>query len=285
MNERKTELLQEARTGPALRGCLPFRLGTTSYIVPDEILPNLRHLRQRVDDVELVLFESDAFSNLPSPGEVAEMARLAAEHALSFTVHLPLDAHTGSADETERAGAVGKCRRVLDLTKALDPFAWILHLPGDRRGEPPTDDLARWFANHRQSLQELLADGPAPSRICVETLDYDFNRVAPLVEEFNLSVCLDIGHLLVMGRDVLAHLDRWFERARVFHVHGVDSEGKDHVSLRHLPEGLLENLAARLSRLPSRDSRVMTMEIFGEADFEESMRTVAERLKPWLRQS
>jgi sugar phosphate isomerase/epimerase len=283
MNARKKEPLHEASIEPALRGRLPFRLGTTSYIIPDDILPNLRHLCRRVDDIELVLFESDEFSNLPPPADVAEMGRLAAAHGLSFTIHLPLDAHTGSADETERAEAVGKCRRVMELTKTLDPFAWILHLPGDRRGEPPTDDPTRWFFNHRKSLQELLVDGPAPSRICVETLDYDFNRVAPLVEEFNLSVCLDIGHLLVMGRDVAAHLDWWFERARVFHVHGVDQNGKDHVSLRHFSESLLEDLADRLSRLPSRDSRVMTMEIFGEDDFEESIRVVEERLKPWLR--
>lgn len=283
MNAQRMKASQVSGIGPALRGRLPFRLGTTSYIIPDDILPNLHHLCRRVDDIELVLFESDAFSNLPSPGEVAEMARLAAAHNLSFTVHLPLDAHTGSADEMERAEAVGKYRRVLELTKALDPFAWILHLPGDRRGEPPADDPAGWFGRHRRSLVELLTDAPAPYRICVETLDYDFHRVAPLVEEFGLSVCLDIGHLLVMGRDTEAHLDRWIERARVFHVHGVDPDGKDHVSLRYFPEGLLENLAARLSRLPSGDSRVMTMEVFGEEDFEESMRRVAERLKPWLK--
>ena len=38
---------------------LPFRIGTTSYIIPDDILPNVRFLAGRVKDVELVLFDID----------------------------------------------------------------------------------------------------------------------------------------------------------------------------------------------------------------------------------
>jgi len=44
----------------------PFRIGTTSYIIPDEIIPNVRFLAARVEDVELVLFEADeGMNNLP----------------------------------------------------------------------------------------------------------------------------------------------------------------------------------------------------------------------------
>ncbi|MBN2312185.1 MAG: sugar phosphate isomerase/epimerase [Candidatus Hydrogenedentes bacterium] len=261
----------------------PLRLGTTSYIVPDDILPNLRHLSGRVDDVELVLFESDESSNLPSPGDVAEMGRLAREAGLSYTVHLPLDTRTGCADEAERAESVAKCLRVVQLTTPLAPFAWIMHLHGDRRGEPPTDEPARWLRQHRRSLQELLRAGIEPSAICIETLDYDFERVAGLVNDFDLAVCLDLGHLLVNGRDVAAHLDRWFSRARVFHVHGVRPDGTDHAHIGYLPDGLLEDLAQRIAALPVADARVVTLEVFGEDDFERSMEVVQERMAPWLR--
>ena len=43
-----------------------FRIGTTSYVIPDDILPNVEYLASRVDDVQLVLFETDEYgSNLP----------------------------------------------------------------------------------------------------------------------------------------------------------------------------------------------------------------------------
>jgi sugar phosphate isomerase/epimerase len=266
-----------------LKGTFPFRLGTTSYIVPADILPNLHHLRDRVDDVELVLFESDEFSNLPLPGDVEAMARLKQEALLTYTVHLPLDIRLGSGEEAERRASVVKCRRVIERMEPVEPFAWILHLHGDRRGDPPTDDATRWIEQNRQSLIELLERTPNPRTICVETLDYDFERAAGLVEEFDLSVCLDVGHLLVHGRDVAEHLNRWLERARVFHVHGVDAEGQDHANLSCLPDGLLEDLADRLAPLAPDDVRVVTVEVFGEEDYERSMQTVAERLAKWRR--
>ena len=234
----KTTAIGRRGDAPALRERLPFRLGTTSYIIPDDILPNLDFLRGLVDDVELVLFESDELSNIPSPDQVEEMARLARETGLTYTVHLPLDISLGSADESERLASVGRCRRVMERMRPVAPFAWILHLHGDRRGDPPTDHLSRWLTQNRRSITELLDNGVNPRRICVETLDYDFNLVSGLVAEFDLSICLDLGHVLVNGRDPTAYLDRWFDRARVFHIHGVRADGTDHVDIGYLPEGL-----------------------------------------------
>jgi sugar phosphate isomerase/epimerase len=282
-NKQRTGKRQREFTFYEGNGRFPFRLGTTSYIIPDDIIPNLRHLSGRVDDVELVLFEIDGLSNMPSSKDVAEIARIAQEDGLSYTVHLPLDTRLGSRDETERIASVGKCRRVMDLMAPVHPFAWILHLQGYRRGDPPTDDPARWVAQNRRSLTELLnAAAVDPRKVCVETLDYDFGLVAGLVESSDLSVCLDIGHLIVNGHDVAGHLNRWFERARVFHVHGVQADGTDHISLEHLPTGLLEDLSDRLARLSERDARVVTLEVFCEADFERSIRVLQKRLRRWL---
>ncbi len=81
-------------------------------------------------------------------------------------------------------------------------------------------------------------------------------------------------------QSVGAYLDRWFDRARVFHVHGVRPDGQDHAHLGFLPAGQLEDLAGRLARLQAGDDRVVTMEVFGQDDFERSMQVMAERLGP-----
>lgn len=266
---------------PHLKGTLPFRLGTTSYILPDHILPNLAHLRHRVDDVEILLFESEELSALPGAEVVAEIARVGRESDLTFTVHLPLDLHLGSGDEAVRARSVAKCRRVFECMRPVAPFAWNLHLHGDQRGNPPSHDLPRWKEQCRRSLVEFLDGGPPSRQVCVEILDYDFEHVAELVRDLDLSVCVDIGHLLHRGGDVAAHLDRWMSRARVFHLHGVDAGGRDHRDLSHLPAGVAEDLAGRLCGLPSGDERVVTMEVFNAGDFERSVRTAAERWSRW----
>ncbi|MBD3421644.1 MAG: hypothetical protein GF398_16125 [Chitinivibrionales bacterium] len=43
-----------------------FFLGNTSFIIPDDILPNVRMQALLVDDIELVLFESPDQSNIPT---------------------------------------------------------------------------------------------------------------------------------------------------------------------------------------------------------------------------
>ncbi|MDA3832377.1 MAG: cobamide remodeling phosphodiesterase CbiR, partial [Spirochaetales bacterium] len=201
---------------------MPCRLGTTSYIIPEDILPNLRFLADRVDDVELVLFESDEYSNLPSIADVAEMAEIGKDNDLTFTVHLPLDAWPGSSDETLRKNSMGKWFRVMDLMEPLNPFAWIVHL-----NDPPENSnspLRAWQAQCAKSLDALTLRTD-PFLLCIETLSYDYNRVWPIVAENKCSVCLDIGHLVLNDYDVAAYCDAWLKHARVLLVHGVKPEG------------------------------------------------------------
>jgi hypothetical protein len=79
----------------SLKNRFPFRLGTTSYIIPEEILPNVLFLADKVDDIELVLFESDEFSNLPDETTVKRLKEIADRSDLTYTIHLPLDTWMG----------------------------------------------------------------------------------------------------------------------------------------------------------------------------------------------
>jgi sugar phosphate isomerase/epimerase len=264
-----TERLASPAGNAAASPPRPFRLGTTSYIVPDAILPNVEFLAGRVDDIELVLFESGETSNLPGPAEIAELIRWRDRAGLSYTVHLPLDAQLGAADERLRQSAVAQCLRVIELTRPLDPFAWVLHLDGRRRGDSPADDVADWLAALSGSVRTLLAAGVPPQSLCAETLDYPFELVAPLISELGLAVCLDIGHLVMRGRDVGAHLDRWLGGCRVLHLHGI-RDGRDHRDIAALGEPLLRRLLERLAS-PGAAERVLTVEVFGREDFEASM--------------
>lgn len=249
-----------------------FRLGTSSYIIPDDILPNVRWLAPRIDDVELVLFESDAFSNLPSPDVVKELADIARDQALSYTVHFPLDVALGHPDRQSRRKSLECCQRLADRMEPLSPFAYVVHFTGDRRSQEPADDMRRWLDGHREALH-VLAERLGARRLCVETLEYPFELVLPVVEELDLAVCLDIGHLMLMGRDVSAHFERLRERVRIIHAHGI-IEGQDHKSLADCNSDVLAWLVKKLPGLPQAPV-VLTMEIFSESDFHDSMRVMS----------
>ncbi|NMA22686.1 MAG: sugar phosphate isomerase/epimerase [Spirochaetales bacterium] len=251
---------------------LPLRIGTTSYIKPADILPNVRFLGPQVDDIELVLFESEEASNLPDERTIEELTRLSEEHDLTYTVHFPLDIYPGSRDEKIREDAVSMLRRIVTLTEPLEPFGYVLHLTPDSYGPVPSDDLEAWLGALDRSLEQFLTTTAIdPSLICAETLSYPFELVYPLVLKHSLSVTLDIGHIWLMGYDSEEALDLLLERSRIYHLHGVN-EGKDHLGLDEGDSSSIERFFERVVEQGKRDQkeRVLTLEIFGEREWEAS---------------
>ena len=140
-----------------------------------------------------------------------------------------------------------------------------------------TVDENRLFTESlRDSITMLLKGTAVPaSSFCAENLNYPFELVWPVVEEFGLSVTLDVGHLEFYGFPTADYLKRYLHKTRVLHVHGT-VDGKDHNSLSYLKPEALELLMGELALHPLA-SRVFTMEIFSQEDFDSSCR-VMERL-------
>jgi len=254
----------------------PFRLGTTSYIVPDDILPNVRYLCGKVEDIELVLFESDEFSNLPSPEVIAELVELASAHGLTFSVHLPLDVYLGNDDRQERERSVGKCRRIIDLVEALPKSAFVMHFEAGKGVDINrfTEEERKRYVENLSGSTRMLLDGcgyPA-SMFCAENLNYPFEIVWPVIEAFSLSVTLDVGHLEYYGFPTADYLVRYLSRTKVLHMHGT-TEGRDHNSLAFMRSEALDMVVEALRREPG-EPKVFTLEIFSEADFLSSCRAL-----------
>jgi sugar phosphate isomerase/epimerase len=259
-----------------LKDRYPFRLGTTSYIIPADLLANAAFLADRVDDIELVLFESDEISPLPTPDTVKALKDLAGRLDLSYTVHLPLDTWPGHADEILRRRSVDKYLRIIEGLAPLAPFAWILHFHGDHSGAEPSPEPARWLAGLRRSVETLL-QSLRPFDLCIETIDYPFVLVEDIISDYGLAICLDIGHLLRFGYSPEDHLDRYLGRTRVLHLHGVEA-GRDHRSLVSLPDGLLTGLLNRLN-IHRELKRVLTIEVFSENALEQSLDLMSRHIR------
>jgi len=258
----------------SLKGAFPFRLGTTSYIRPADLVPNAEYLKTRVDDIELLLFESDEISNLPDGPAIDSLGAIARGHGLTYTVHLPMDIDPASGDALQRRQSVDKCLRVIRLVAPLQPFAYILHLYAPGAAAFSGGDRRSWRASAADSVSALLRDsGLPPHLICVETLDFDFDLAQPVVGEHGLSVCLDIGHLWRCGFSVPEYLRRYLPHTRVVHLHGV-RDGKDHLDLSVLDAPALAEVIAEIGEETSAP-RVVTIEIFSESDLDASLRALA----------
>ncbi len=255
---------------------LPFRLGTSSYIIPDDILPNARYLAGKIRDIELVLFEvDDGPNNLPSQEVLDELGKLASVFDLTFTVHLPLDLKLAEDGSTRDASLI-KAKRVIDTTRQLNPWAYVLHLDGrEVRHATDPDVLRRWQDQAVRALEVVAEWAGGPEKLAVENLEGyppDFNQ--PVLDRIPVSRCVDVGHLWLDGVPVLPYLEKALPRTRVIHMHGIAE--RDHSSISHVPPAELD---AVLRKLVADYRGVLTLEIFSEADFLSSLPAIQSSLE------
>ena len=256
-----------------LKGVFPFRLGTTSFIIPDEILPNVEFLSGYVDDVELLVMESDFISPLPDTFQIDRLKNIAQNHNLSYTVHLPLDIELGSDNSIASRESAQKIVRVIERFDALKPTAYVLHLPMENANS--TDNLSAWAGNCRRSMEEILSSSKIePRNICVENLDYPISFVSSMIEELDLSVCFDVGHLLKADGNVMKFWNDWKARIKVIHLHGVNKDGRDHCDISEINECVLREILGKLVA-DQHIKRVLTLEVFNMANLKKSFSKIS----------
>ena len=247
----------------------PFRLGATSFVYQADLVGNARRLRGQVQDIELVLFDTPAASNLPDAATIAALAGLRDRADLSYTVHLPADVATaGRPDSTALAV------QVVRMARPLDPQGYVVHLsPPPQPWEAfapasPPAHLRVWLDAARGALEQLARAAGGYEPLCLENLDgWPPELLLSLLDALPVNLCLDVGHLWRQGRDPLPYLADHLPRTRIIHLHGCSADGTDHRSLAVRAE---EDVRQVLRAL--KDYRgVLTLEVFGLADFNTSL--------------
>ncbi len=169
----------------------PFMLGTTSYIIPDEILPNVRMLSLFVDDIELILFESPEITNIPSNKEIQELKAIADDTNIGYTIHLPTARKAGSPDKKERFKFLDDARKIIHSCSPLNPRAWIFHLEGIHK-EAERRMVREWENRCSEIIEKLWCEIEDPPVFAIENLTNPPGSLG-LLEELVLRYCLCWG--------------------------------------------------------------------------------------------
>lgn len=238
-----------------LKGHLPWRLGATSYVMPGDILDNVRNLAPVVDDVQLLFFESRRNERLPQVLACSELDSLAKAHALTYTVHLPTDIRLGAAEPEVRQQGIDEIFYRMEILAGLQPLSFDLHLCQEKLSRE------HWLANLDLSLTALAARlGESRKLVAIENIDYSLALILPLVQAHGFSICLDFGHLKRYGHDqALAYT--CLPEAGHLHLHGVSS-GRDHLALTEETDPEVGKLTKRL--VDARFQGVVTLELYDQ---------------------
>ena len=165
-----------------------------------------------------------------------QMAALAAEKGIVFSVHAPYYISMSSLDEEKRLGSIRYLLQSAQLCRALGGRRIIFH-PGSCSKQSRAAALEKALDTLRRGVEALDEAGYGDMTLCPETLGKigqlgDLDEVLALcgVDE-RIVPCIDFGHLnartlggIRSKADYAAILDRMGEalgdeRARKFHVH------------------------------------------------------------------
>ncbi len=243
----------------------PFNIATTSFIYPDLYVPNVRMLGPFVDEIELLLFESAPVRSLFSKKVINELNLLARDLDISYNIHLPTDISISDPAPRRQFQAVDTLVAIMERLAALSPTSYTLHVPC-RICPADTDEMRKWQDVVYRNLAKLLLSGIPAKKIAIETLDYGPDLITCITGELNLSICLDIGHLIIYGADIPSVFNDCAESVSIIHLHGV-KEGKDHGPLDQLPDNLLRFLVQKLKTFDG----TVSLEVFNYIDLSSSL--------------
>lgn len=215
------------------------QIGTTSFILHDTRVKNVHYLKGAVDIVQLLYLES--FSdpiNQDDLDEIDELIKI--KDNLEYLIHMPIDLKLSNDQDWE------KLEHFTSILSKLNMEYIIIH---------PEDD--RLFF---EKLPIFLDKYPFTLIENTDTIDF-FDTIC----NTGGNICLDIGHALLSGVDIINFLKRFQTNIKAFHLHGVHDE-KDHKSVRYIEDTLLKYL---LDFAFETDVKIV-IEVFGEKDFNDS---------------
>ena len=250
----------------------PFKLATTSYIYPDHILPNITTLAPLLDEVELVLFESEGLNNLPDEREIKALMDFSLNGKVSFNVHLPIDIFLGDENEEVRGKGTSIVKRVTERTLGLNPSVYILHFDLRNSNGQVETNIETWRRRLVRSVEEMAQNGVELNRIAIETLGYPFEWIEDIVKEFGFSICLDIGHILIYDQNLRLYFDKYLPHTSIIHLHGFQN-GIDHLGIDKLNGKIVDLILFHLRNYEG----ILSLEVFSFNDLKSSLEILEEK--------
>jgi sugar phosphate isomerase/epimerase len=243
----------------------PFKIGTTSFIYPDLYVPNVKMLGPFVDEIELLLFESAPVASLLPKAVIKDLMHLSQDLQVTYNIHLPTDISISDPAPALQDKAVDTLVRILERVAPLSPSSHTLHVPYPSR-IPDDTHLRKWQDVVYRNLEKIIQAGVPAAKIAIETLDYSFEKIDDIVKELNLSICMDLGHLILHEFDIIEFFNKYATKTSIIHLHGVKNY-RDHLSLQNLPVEVMKSIYKVLEKF----NGMVSVEVFSFTDLKKSL--------------
>ncbi|MCL0103292.1 sugar phosphate isomerase/epimerase [Dehalococcoidia bacterium] len=187
----------------------------------------LHHEIEQVLKLDIDQWELHFEADFLYPGMMKMAVKRLGEYRqeVAFSLHLPFRYLDISCPmERIRSASVETILDVIDLASELEPIHAVIHLTGNIEDilKSGLDPLIGEVMGYVEESLMKVATLMAPHQILVENLSaVDFRYFMPVVERLGLSVCQDIGHIVLRGDDCGEFARSHAALIREIHLHDI----------------------------------------------------------------
>ncbi len=207
---------------------LPFKLSAPSYLYPGGYIENITRTMETLDDIQLLLFDSVDDDPLFREGTLSTLRYLQQGADITYSVHMPVAPRVFEDFEARLASSLS----IIGTLKQLDISSFTFHydLPHQAVWEELNLEAIQSIDEAYIGFFSAIRDQFPDIDISLENTATPISALDNVVNQSDISYCIDIGHLIIQRR----HLDEILPRLRrtsVIHYHGtqtVEGNPRDH---------------------------------------------------------
>lgn len=199
----------------------PFRISAPSYLMPSGYIENVTYLMDKVDDIQLLVFDTLKEDPLLKEESLTTLEYLAKDSGITYSVHMPVKPELTAGFQQRLEAACF----IIETLNRLNISSYTFHydLPDGVKWEKATkDEIQSIEAAYIKFFKALKKKFPDVD-LSLENTETPLSVLDKIISECGISYCIDIGHLLVQGRD-LAEIEPRLQRASVVHLHGWEED-------------------------------------------------------------
>ncbi len=195
-----------------------------------------------LDNYSVIEVTMDAKHMVPgsiTPDTINQLADLRETLDHSYSIHLPFwSVELATFNEHVRKGSVDSIIEAIELSKPLEPEAYVLHASGDlaagfsKMKYDPTlvrliSTLLAGFA--ASSIEDIVSRTEInPRELAIENVDFPFTILRDVVDDLDTSICFDTAHLLAEMSGTESVMEFYAEhKDRIIEVHLQDAAKDD----------------------------------------------------------
>lgn len=252
------------------RNRFPFKIGTTSYIIPikeDNLVANVKFLAGSFDEVQLLFFGRHYLDEVMSPHIIQTLKGIREESGLSYSIHLPLDLDLLNPSTGMMRGSIDIIEMIMTETSPLAVEKYILHI--DRSFENflsgflSADDMDI-FEEACAAISDRLSNVAA--KIYIENPAYDLTAVSEVIHKTPCRICMDAGHIFFYNQSIHEFINCFNSRIGLVHLHG-HKDGRDHCAVSELDDISINSIVQFLQTY----TETVIIEVFNIDDLEQSI--------------